>query len=53
MAAMRSWPLFQLDIKNAFLHGDLIKEVYMEQLPGFLLRRSLIWYDNYVVPYMV
>ena len=23
MAAMRSWPLYQLDIKNAFLHGDL------------------------------
>ena len=23
MAAMCSWPLYQLDIKNAFLHGDL------------------------------
>ena len=23
MAAMRSWPIFQLDIKNAFFHGDL------------------------------
>ena len=22
MAAMRSWPLFQLDIKNTFLYGD-------------------------------
>ena len=31
MAAMRSWPLYQLDTKNAFLHGDLTKEVYMEQ----------------------
>ena len=30
MTAMRSWPLFQLDIKNVFLHGDLTKEVYME-----------------------
>ena len=36
IAAMRSWTLFQLDIKNAFLHGDLIKEVYMEQLPSFV-----------------
>ena len=31
MAAMSSWPLYQLDIKNAFLHGDMAKDVYMEQ----------------------
>ena len=36
MVAMRSWPLLQLHIKNVFLHGDLAKEVYMEQLPGFV-----------------
>ena len=51
MAAMRSWPLYQLDIKNAFIHSDLAEEVYMEQPPGFVaqvefglvyrLRRSL------------
>ena len=32
MAAMHSWPLFQLDIKNVFLHGDLAEEVYMEHI---------------------
>ncbi|RVW53235.1 Retrovirus-related Pol polyprotein from transposon RE2 [Vitis vinifera] len=36
MAAMRSWPLYQLDIKNVFLHRDLAEEVYMEQPPSFV-----------------
>ena len=30
MAAMRSWSLYQLDIKHAFLYGVLVDEVYME-----------------------
>ena len=40
MAAMQSWPLYQLDIKNAFRHGDLVDEVYMEQPPGFVAQEQ-------------
>ena len=50
IAASQSWRLHQMDVKNAFLHGDLQEEIYMKLPSGMTtssphdvckLRRSL------------
>ncbi|GJZ03329.1 ribonuclease H-like domain-containing protein [Tanacetum coccineum] len=51
LALSRDCPIYQLDVKNVFLHGSLSETVYMRQPPGFtdsahpdyvcLLQRSL------------
>ncbi|KAJ0697300.1 putative RNA-directed DNA polymerase [Helianthus annuus] len=35
LAVTNRWPLRQLDIQTAFLHGNLEETVYMRQPPGF------------------
>ena len=63
VAASSSWAISQMDVKNAFLHGDL-KEVYMQPSPGVdapsgygcRLRRALYglkhaphaWHEHFV-----
>ena len=57
VVAIRRWPLYQMDVKNAFLNGDLHEEVYMQPPPGQVcrLRRALYglkqapraWFENF------
>ncbi|WVZ64430.1 hypothetical protein U9M48_013940 [Paspalum notatum var. saurae] len=36
LALSRSWPIHQLDVKNAFLHGTLTETVYCSQPTGYV-----------------
>jgi hypothetical protein len=42
IAAAKGWEVHQMDMKNAFLHGDLSEDIYMEQPQGFMQDSSLV-----------
>lgn len=38
LGAHKAWPIYQLDVKSAFLNGELHDEVYVSQPQGFVIQ---------------
>ena len=37
LSVAQGWKVFQLDVKSAFLNGDLDVKIYMNQIEGFIV----------------
>ena len=46
LAAHNGWKFHQMDVKIAFLNGDLKENVYMSQLEGFVVKGHAQRYSN-------
>jgi hypothetical protein len=46
IATTKGWEVHQMDVKNAFLHVDISKEIYVEQPQGFMQDSSLVFRLN-------
>jgi transposase InsO family protein len=40
LAAQNGWQVHHMDVKSAFLNGDLVEEVFVQQPPGFVVKNG-------------
>ena len=45
IAASKQWEVHHMDVKCAFLNGDITKDIYMQQPKGFVsvVKESFLW----------